>query len=63
MVTINRLDFFPKFGISLLDLKKLTQRFEKANHSMCEKHRPGLEETAVTGSNLIVKISDNGEVN
>ena len=30
---------------------------------MCEKHRPALEDTAVTGSNLMVKISDNGEVN
>lgn len=30
---------------------------------MCEKYRPGLEDTAVTGSNLMVKISDNGEVN
>ena len=31
---------------------------------MCEKHGPGLEDTALTDSqDLMVKISDNSEVN
>lgn len=40
----------------LLGLKKLAQRFERANHCMCEKQGPGLEDTALADSNLIVKI-------